>query len=331
MKEDGIMRISVIIPSYNRERFVGRTIESVLAQTRLPEEILVVDDGSRDGTQAVVGALSSQSGGRVRYHFRENGGLSAARNTGIAQAAPYCDGFLFLDSDDLMEPTALEKLGNALAVAPDACLAFCRARYIDDADRLLIVPNTALVDGSPDGDMWRHLLQGNCIRSAGGVLIRRGALDTAGLFDETMLSNEDWDMWLRLARTGPFARVPEPLLRYRIHGDNMSGNREVMRQTGLRVYEKQLEQHTGDPEKVAAIHTGRAVYLERDAYEAGATPQYTVAPPTLSDISYDAAAQKKHQKLRDWIKRAGFADLYRKVPMEWRLRLRALFGIDPNA
>lgn len=326
------MRISVVIPSYNRESFVVGTIQSLLAQTRLPEEILVIDDGSQDNTEAVVGALVNQTLGRVRYLHRPNGGLSAARNTGIVNAAPDCDALLFLDSDDLLEPTALAELEHALVGDSKACLAFCRARYINAIDQPLIVPNTALMDKPADGDMWNHLLQGNCIRSAGGVLIRRDALNAVEPFDEAMRSNEDWDMWLRLAQTGqPFACVPKPLLLYRIHGSNMSGNREVMRATGLRVYEKQLQQHASDSEKIAAIHAGRKVYLKRDEHEAGVTPQYMVAPEYTADLTYDATAQKKHQKIRGLIEKLGIADLYRKTPMAWRLRLRVLFGIDPNA
>ncbi|MBC8135452.1 MAG: glycosyltransferase family 2 protein [Fibrella sp.] len=326
------MRISVVIPSYNRETFVARTINSLLAQTRLPEEILVVDDGSQDKTASVIQALAERTGGRVRYRHRPNGGLSAARNTGTENAAPDSDAVLFLDSDDLLVPTALAKLEQALLAQPKACLAFCRARYINADDQPLIVPNTALVDEPANGDMWKHLLRGNCIRSAGGVLTRRDALNAVEPFDETMRSNEDWDMWLRLAQTGsPFARVPEPLLLYRIHGDNMSGNREVMRKTGLRVYEKQLERFAGDAERLAAIRAGRDVYLERDSYDAHMVAQYMLAPTGETGISYDAASQRKHREIRTIIERTGIANLYRRTPMAWRLRLRVLFGIDPNA
>lgn len=326
------MRISVIIPTYNREDLVGRTIESVLAQTRLPDEILVVDDGSQDNTASVIQRLAERTGGLVRYHPRVNGGQSAARNTGMEVASPDCDALLFLDSDDLLQPTTLAKLEQALLAEPDACLAFCRAQYINVDDQPLIVPNTALVDEPRNGSMWNRLLQGNCIRSTGAVLIRRDALNAVGSFDATMCPNEDWDMWVRLAEKGkPFARVTEPLLLYRIHGNNISGNRKVMRETGLRVYEKQLQQYANDPEKVATIHAGREVYLKDDEYEAGVAPQYMIASAYRTDLTYDATAQEKHQKIRGLIEKTRIADLYRKTPMEWRLRLRVLFGIDPNA
>ena len=324
------MKISVVIPSFNRAGFVGRTIESVLTQTRLPDEILVVDDGSSDNTQSVV-AEFSRIGARVRYLWRENGGLSAARNTGVANAAPDTDALLFLDSDDLLEPTALAKLDLALAASPDAVLAFCRARYINADDAPLIVPNTALCDEPEGGDMWNHLLHGNCVRSAGGVLIRRAALD-AERFDETLRSNEDWDLWLRLAETGkPFVRVPEPLLLYRIHGGNMSANRAVMHQTALHVYEKTETRHIGNADKLARIHAGRAEYERRDTFTQNEAVQYVLQTEDAIDLPYDAAAVRKHQRLRALLTKTGIAALHRKTPLAWRLRLRALLGINPNA
>src|SRR5688572_31755178 len=98
------MKISVIIPCYNRADDLPRTLESILRQTRLADEVLVVDDGSQDDTAEVTARFAPA----VRYVYRENGGLSAARNTG--QAASIGDALLFIDSDDLLLPEALEQL-----------------------------------------------------------------------------------------------------------------------------------------------------------------------------------------------------------------------------
>ena len=329
------MRIGVIIPTYNRRAFVERTIESALAQTRPFDDILVVDDGSTDGTAVAVAAFVKRTDGLVRYHRRENGGLSAARNTGQALAAQQCDALLFLDSDDLLMPTAVERLERALRETAEAPLAFCHACYVNADDQPLVLPNTALRDEPQDGDMWKHLLRGNCIRTAGGVLLRRAALNRAGPWDETLNSNEDWDMWLRLAEHGkPFVRVPEPLLRYRIHGSNMSGNRAVMRQTALRVYEKQIERHAHDASKLAEVRLRYHAFVESRAGSEKATaepqPVYIASAAANSPSSYTEAMYVRHIRFRSIIERTGIAALYRKIPLVWRLHVRSLFGINPN-
>lgn len=330
------MKIGVVIPSYNRAGFVGRTLDSVLAQTVLPHDILVVDDGSDDDTETVVAGFAQKSTARVRYLRRANGGLSAARNTGGANALPDCDALLFLDSDDLLAPTALAKLSTALAAAPDAPLAFCQARLINAADQAIVLPNTALLDEpAPALTWWNHLLTGNSLRSAGAVLLRRAALNAAGEWDESLPSNEDWDMWLRLSESGArFVRVAEPLLLYRIHGNSLSTNHAVQYDTRARVLDKHLSRFSNDPARVAAIVAGRETYLAR--YEQNRPVAGVAAAPVVvsnADAAtvYDADARRKHFALRAVIERTGLAALYRRTPLSWRLRLRALLGISPNA
>lgn len=322
------MKISVIIPSYNRASLVERTINSVLAQSQPPAEILVVDDGSTDDTEEVVARFAEQSSVLVKYIRRKNGGLSAARNTGQENADPSCEGLLFLDSDDLMEPTMLALLERALASDSNAALAFCRARYINTNDKPIVIPNTALFDEPTSGNMWEHLLKGNCIRSAGGVLLRRDVLIAEEPWDESLSSNEDWDMWLRLAETGKrLICVPEPLLLYRVHGQSMSSNRDVMIQTRLRVFEKLLERHANDSQKIALIQS----FYDQYRNEGGTEPSTIILTGIEAPLSYNAAMRDRHHSIRKLIERTGIASLYRKTPMAWRLRLRVLFGIDPNA
>ncbi len=323
------MTIGIIIPSYNRADLVGRTIESVLNQTLLPREILVVDDGSTDETGAVITAFAEGTQGRVRYLHKKNGGLGAARTTGQQNIHLDCDALLFLDSDDLLDKTALAKLNEALEKNDQAALSFCRARFIGAQDEPLMIPNSALMDQPADGEMWQHLLKGNCIRTPGCVLLRRTSLKEMQQWDSDLKGSEDWDMWLRLAETGtPFVCVPEPLLLYRIHGNNMSDDRETMRAVGLRVYEKQLKRHAENAAKTKAIHLYYDACFER---KESAEQTQSVILRGESHLSYDAEMKIRHLTLRNWIERIGIAALYRKTPISWRLRLRTLFGIDPNA
>ena len=324
------MKISVIIPTYNRVDYLPRTINSLLQQTLPAREIIVVDDGSQDATRERIEADYKDT---VRYIYRENGGLSAARNTGGQQVTG--EAVLFLDSDDLLAPTALARLSAELQSVPNAALAFCRARYINAADHAIAIPNTALEDAIPEGEAWQKLLPSNCIRSAGGVLIRRDALETAGEWDETLRASEDWEMWLRIAESGrAFLRVPEPLLLYRVHGDNMSGNRVLMFETRLKVYRKHLARHAPGSERHQRVQAQYDLWKDRSPEQAE-PPSERPAPILLSagaeGVVYGEESQQRHRFLRQWIERTGVAALYRKTPLQWRLRLRGLFGVDPDA
>jgi glycosyltransferase involved in cell wall biosynthesis len=213
------MSISVIIPTFNRAALIGETLESVLSQTRRADEILVVDDGSTDNTERVV----KKFGPPIRYIHQKNQFLGAARNTGLRSSGGSY--LLFLDSDDLLLPNAIEWLEGALQDNRGATLAYGRARlfttgraaFADD----LRVPET-------DADL-PELLVGNFIRSAGCALIRRSALDQVGLWDKALRGVEDWDMWIRLAGVGRFIRLAHDTLLYRLHSASMSGNSDLMR------------------------------------------------------------------------------------------------------
>jgi glycosyltransferase involved in cell wall biosynthesis len=302
--------ISVVIPTYNRAALLVQTVESVLAQTRLPDEILIVDDGSTDDTRAVVAARYGENP-RVRYHYQENAWLSAARNTGFRLSVG--ETILFLDSDDLLLPGALAALEAALMAQPEAVLAYCRVQVIDN-DGGIVEAETR--GGEWQGDVWPHLLHGNFIRSAGSVLVRRTALEAGGLFDETMRGSEDWDEWLRIAEVGPFARVEgKPLFQYRVGGPSLSENRLRTHEYCLMVYRKLTERHTGNPERLQLIEAAEAEY-RRD---------------TVFDEAGRHALSGRHRVMRTVLERTGLAALYRKTPYGLRLALRRLFGVGRRA
>jgi glycosyltransferase involved in cell wall biosynthesis len=224
---------SVVIPAYNAAAFLEETLAGVLAQSQRPLEVLVVDDGSTDGT----GAIAERFGSPVRCIRQENRGLSEARNRGIREAR---GGLIaLLDADDLWLPAKLERQAALLEAEPRALAAFTLTDYIDAEGRVL---RRSAAPRYPD--LVRALLLHSCVVGPpSAALIRREALDRVGLFDPRFSQCADWDMWLRLAEAGPIVYVEEPLVRYRVHASNMSRSIPLLERDTLAVLERFFVDH----------------------------------------------------------------------------------------
>lgn len=199
------MEVSVVIPTFNRETTVVSSVESCLRQTLAPVEILVVDDGSSDGTVAVLRArFSAEARVRVIATGR-NAGACAARNVGIAEAvAPW---IAFLDSDDSWEPTKLERQAIAIEALEGAVAGVCGIRFMG--------PEGIVYDIMPPAEIRREdLFRGNALGSTSALIASREALRRAGGFDVDLPSCQDWDIYLRLRELGPIAAIREPLVIY---------------------------------------------------------------------------------------------------------------------
>jgi glycosyltransferase involved in cell wall biosynthesis len=195
-------KVSVVIPSYDCAAFVGRAVQSVLAQTMPDYEVIVVDDGSRDNTREVLEPYFDDP--RFRYVRQENRGLPGARNTGVrASDSEY---LAFLDADDALAPAALERMEAAL---DGSAAGWCLIDILKVGDRLREVRPTVI----PDGDLHLESLREDFIRRA--MFFRRTAFIDIGMYDEDMRYREDWDLNIRmLERRAPFAYVGEPLYLY---------------------------------------------------------------------------------------------------------------------
>ncbi|MBI3243377.1 MAG: glycosyltransferase [Chloroflexi bacterium] len=220
-------KVSVIIPTYNLASLLPLTINSVLEQTYPDLETIVVDDGSTDNTPEVMERYS----GRVIYIRQPNQGVAAARNTGIRAASGDC--LMFMDHDDLLLPHKVQRQVDVMQARPDISFVHCRYYHIDEKGAPF-----EKVGLLPEGDVLAQLIIGDFVW-VGGPLIRRECLERVGLFDEENPWSADWDMWLRIARTGyAFACVQEPLGSYRILSSSMTGNVLKLEQGAIRVLDK---------------------------------------------------------------------------------------------
>ena len=201
--------VSILTPAYDVARFIGTAVDSVLAQSYPNWEMLVVDDGSRDGTAEQVTARQDP---RLRLLRQDNQGVSAARTRAMAEARG--EAVVFLDADDWLVPDALERMVTALAGMPQAVGAY---------GAYAVMAETAVPDDLPlrrkagpfaSGDLLERLLIQNLFVNGGHLLLRRDALLRAGPFLAKLRYGEDWEYWIRLALQGPFVAIEgtEPLL-----------------------------------------------------------------------------------------------------------------------
>jgi glycosyltransferase involved in cell wall biosynthesis len=258
---DNLPVVSVIIPTYNRADLLRLTVDSVLAQTYPAIEIIVVDDGSTDHTTQVM----VQYGNRVTFmKTPTNKGGNAARNLAVSLATG--DYFIFLDHDDLMLPTKVERQVQILAARPEIGLVHCGYYYIDEHGNRL--DKTGIL---PEGDVLKELLLSGCFIWSGGPMMRRQCLEAVGDFDD--LWSSDYDMWLRVAVAGyPFACIQEPLGAYRILLGSEMSNVFKLEECGYVILDKVFSD-PNLPADIAAlkdqVYSKRHVWLSCKYYAVG--------------------------------------------------------------
>ena len=224
-------RVSVLVAAYDAAPFIEATLESALGQTFDDLEVLVIDDGSRDGTADVVRRVAA-SDPRLRLLVQENRGLSATRNRGIAEARGSL--IAFLDHDDLWHPEKLARQVAVLDAQPRTAVVSCHSALIDTEHRCL----GWRFGGNANGDVYAEMLVWDLVSGGSVTLVRRAALDAVGPFDETLRIREDWDMWIRLARHYEFATVPRVLVGYTRSATSSSRDYERLAEEGVRVLDK---------------------------------------------------------------------------------------------
>ena len=215
--------VSVIVPAYNAEAFIARTLRSALRQTYGALEIIIIDDGSTDSTAAVARAFA-QSDERVRVISVPNGGVANARNIGISEAAGKL--VAFLDADDLWHPTKISHQVAALDEMEDAAAVYALSRHIDVDDRAFARSRRTVFNGYA---FARHLYV-KPIGNGSTLLVRRESALAVGGFEPSWAARglggcEDFDFELKLAARYPMAAVPLYLVGYRHSAGNMSSDK----------------------------------------------------------------------------------------------------------
>ena len=218
--------ISVVIPSFNAGRWIAASLDSVLAQTRPPDEVIVVDDGSTDDTAAVL----ARYGDRVRVVRASHGGLAAARNLGLAMAGG--DWIAFQDADDVAHPERLAALEAQLASEPQADGVFADGARLDDGERLVPRSCAASVAG-------RRLGVGDLFTGFPAyyqaALLARAALVAAGPFDPAYRIHPDHDHAFRLFARSRVISLDRVVFTYRRHDASITADHLGARRRRSRV------------------------------------------------------------------------------------------------
>ena len=278
--------VSVIIPTFDRRQALREAVDSVLSQSHPEVEVIVVDDGSTDGTGEFMASAFDDP--RVRYRYQANAGVSAARNAGLDLATGAY--IAFLDSDDTWEPWHLSLLVAGLDRHPEVGLIWTETKFVDPLGVVTASPALAqllsaygrfsreelfassspLTDLGVDlptsdrdqrlyvGDIFSPMIMGNFVLTSSAV-IRRDRVDEVGRFDEHLRVGEDYDFFLRACRAGPVAFADVVDTRYRIGtADKLGGPRTslAMARGYLHVLEHDPRSRHGPDHAVAGDDRG---------------------------------------------------------------------------
>lgn len=310
--------VTVVIPAFNAEATVARTLQSVLAQTFEHLEVLVVDDGSTDSTPQIVRDLA-RGDARIRVLRQENGGVARARNLGIRSArgayvAP-------VDADDLWHPTKIEKqMAVLLAADPATAFVYCASRIIDEEDRIVGQPPSYRFRGWV---LHRHVVV-NFVGNGSALLMRRAAVLECGGYDASLRDRglqgaEDSLLQLQLATRYRVEVVPEYLVGYRRTAGAMSENVERM----ARSYITARAQVRGQCEHVPgwAFAWGVAPYVASCGLRAARRGQFAASIRLLAEGLRLDAVGTVDQVVSTLADKAW--SLQYRLPAAWRVPSRA--------
>lgn len=251
--------VSIIIPAYNAAPWLAEAIESALAQTLAASSVVVVDDGSTDETAAIPPRYTDA----VIFHRQPNAGVCAARNQGARMVR--ADWLLFLDADDRLRPGAVAALCHRASlgdfgVVYGQSVDLVRSHFGDERG------NSAMEGPAPAAAraaFWKAP-----IATPGAAMIRRGLFDSIGRWNERFNTTADRDLWCRAGAVSPFAFIPQVVVERRMHGDNMSADKNRARRQAVEVQLHFLEWCRRRHIDPAFLETSETEVLERNTRRA---------------------------------------------------------------
>jgi len=268
----GRPQVSVVMPAYNVAPFILESVRSVLGQSFQDLELIVVDDGSRDGTADRLLAVKDP---RLQIIQQVNRGSSSARNSGIKLAS--CEYVGFIDADDLWAPNKLETHITFLEQHPEVDLTFSRSELIDENGNPT-GRTSALVSGEIS---FQDLLTENVVNNGSAVVMRRKALDLAGHFDTELEACVDWDLWLRVAMLRPRNTfcLDGLLTKYRMRPGQITKNWRRMEAAWNKMFAKML--HVASAQVAIVADEARAKFYRYLAYIAYENHDYATSTRLL--------------------------------------------------
>lgn len=271
--------VGVVVPMWNAERTVAATLDSISRQSHANLDIVVIDDGSTDGSAAIVAAHARRDQ-RVRLLRQANEGVAAARNAGAA--AVRADMLAFVDADDLWAPTKIQyQLSAFERGGPAVGLVYCWFASIDEADRVISFGPQSL----EEGDVMESLFSANWIGNGSSIMVRREAFDAAGGYDTSLRKRgaqgaEDILLCMRVSENSEFRVVPRYLVGYRIRPGSMSSNALMLYRSTEFVIDEYLEKYPGYTERLHR-HCREARHFY--AYRAAAAGRYRDAAMLVAE------------------------------------------------
>lgn len=220
-------KISICMPTYNRKHYIRQALESVFTQTYKDFEVVVVDDGSTDGTAEMI----KNTGYNIRYYWQENRGEGATRNKLLELAQGKF--ITFLDSDDLLMPDAIQRMLNVMEAEDDQVIVYGPYLRIDRDGKVFGRCTRKLYSGYITSHLFQNIFVHSC-----GSMFPRGVLQEVGGFDETLPVCSDYDLWLRLSLKYRFVALPEPTFKRRRHQGNLSKSSSANQIVELHVLER---------------------------------------------------------------------------------------------
>ena len=245
-------KVSICIPTYNRKKYLKETLDSVFAQTYKDYEIVIVDDGSTDGTEEMI----KKCGKTIRYYWQKNAGEAATRNKLIELAQ--CQFIAFIDSDDLLMPDAVERMVNAIESQPDEVIVYGPYIRIDENGKNCGHCKRKLYSGYITSQLFQEIFV-----HPNGSIFPKKALQELGGFDTSLKSCPDYDMELRASLKYRFIALSDPTFKRRRHTSNLSSYTMANRIVELDVLEQFYYQKGGKdviPPKIAMRRLSEEMY-----------------------------------------------------------------------